>query len=124
MKYHHINILSGHIRLYDKDGNCLKDIPATIEFLEDAVCRIYGHTKEGQKLWILRKIIVDDPGKAGDGSDAKIHSDIVFQGNPADLQEEMIKREIIKPIHSISSPESWKKLATSKGYLLYLKQET
>lgn len=74
-------------------------------------------------VWILRKIIVDDPGKTGNGSDAKIHSEITFQGNEQDMRTKIAELNITNQyVVANSEMNILKKFSGDKGYLLYSKK--
>jgi len=122
--YLYITIKNNHAIIRTVNDSDMYSIPFENIKITDENDKIIVNRKKKDTVnyrWILRKIIIDDPGKAGDGSDAKIHSDIVFEGSLSDLKVELLKREIIQDIHS--DIKIWKKFATSKGYLLYQKKE-
>jgi len=124
--YLEIKIKNKHAIIKTVNNSDMYTIPFDKIKIIDENDKVLVNRKKKEKTvdnWILRKIIIDDPGKASDGSDAKIHSDVVFKGTLKEMQNELIKRDILLPKHSMLSPSSWKKIVTGKGYLLYPKKE-
>jgi len=124
--YLEIKIRNNHAIIRTVHDSDMYTIPFDKIKIIDENDKVLVNRKKKEKTessWILRKIIIDDPGRAGDGSDAKIHSDVVFKGTLKEMQNELIKRDILRPEHSMLSPSSWVKIVTGKGYLLYSKKD-
>ena len=75
--------------------------------------------------WILRKIFIDDPGKAGDGSDAKMHSEIIFEGNEQNLRAKLAELNITNQyVVANTDIRILKGFASNNGYLLYSRKDS
>lgn len=68
----------------------------------------------------LFKIVVDDHGIMGDGSDAKTHSELVYTGDEARLRQKMLSSGIFKNEFFMTHvPESLlSHFCSQKGYAL------
>jgi len=70
-------------------------------------------------MWELRKIIVDDPGKAGDGSDAKIHSEIIIKDEEGHVRAKLAELNIV-PQYTVANCDlvTLKNLLSFTGHML------
>jgi hypothetical protein len=70
-------------------------------------------------MWQLLKIIVDDPGKAGDGSDAKKHTETIFTGDEQDIRAFLAEENIVWQ-HTVANVTMsyLKQIVADHGYIL------
>lgn len=67
----------------------------------------------------LFKIVVDDKGTAGDGSDAKKHSELVFEGTDPELRQKLLELQIAKQVWTEKAPISALQYFCSiKGFII------